>query len=138
MSIKVCVSCSKSFPAVQGWEKKCLICWKEENGYSLAKGDLAFREMQVAYEKFIVQYTEIRAERDTLRRQREELEEELDVLAAEVKRLGKTAKANQRTGKGLSQVQITSLLKLCHPDRHNNSAASTAATKWLLAQRKKK
>jgi hypothetical protein len=27
------------------------------------------------------------------------------------------------------------LIRLCHPDRHNNSAASTEATKYLLELR---
>ena len=29
------------------------------------------------------------------------------------------------------------LIRLCHPDRHGNSAASNEATAWLLSQRRK-
>jgi hypothetical protein len=33
---------------------------------------------------------------------------------------------------------IFALIKLCHPDRHNNSKLSNDATKWLLEKRGKK
>jgi hypothetical protein len=32
---------------------------------------------------------------------------------------------------------VNRLIRLCHPDRHNNSEASNTATKWLLDVRKK-
>lgn len=38
----------------------------------------------------------------------------------------------------LSQDKVNELIKLCHPNRHNNSKESNEMTKWLLAQRKKK
>ena len=35
------------------------------------------------------------------------------------------------------QEHLTSLLQLCHPDRHGNSESATRATQWLLELRKR-
>jgi hypothetical protein len=32
---------------------------------------------------------------------------------------------------------IKTLIQLCHPDKHDNSAAANRATQWLLTQRQK-
>lgn len=38
--------------------------------------------------------------------------------------------------KQLDDAMIQRLLRLCHPDKHNNSETSNEVTKWLLSQRK--
>jgi len=38
---------------------------------------------------------------------------------------------------GLSQERITALIKLVHPDRHQNSESANELTKWLLSLRRK-
>jgi hypothetical protein len=35
----------------------------------------------------------------------------------------------------ISKDMMQRLIFLCHPDKHNNSQASTLATEWLLKQR---
>ena len=38
-------------------------------------------------------------------------------------------------GGGIPADMLKRLIMLCHPDRHDNSTASTLATQWLLEQR---
>lgn len=35
-------------------------------------------------------------------------------------------------GQIISDVQLDRLIRLCHPDKHDNSDAATKATQWLL------
>lgn len=36
---------------------------------------------------------------------------------------------------GITKKEVTQLLQLCHPDKHNGSPLSTNLTKWLLTLR---
>lgn len=38
----------------------------------------------------------------------------------------------------ISDVQLDRLIRLCHPDKHDNSDAATKATQWLLSIKDKR
>lgn len=57
-------------------------------------------------------------------------------LMGEVARLRAQLAARGREGTDLDQDRINDLLRLVHPDKHDNSELSNEVTKWLLAQRK--
>lgn len=44
-------------------------------------------------------------------------------------------KERESKGAGVPADILQSLIRLCHPDRHENSEAANAATAWLLSQR---
>lgn len=111
--IKDCDLCQKPFPAEESWQNKCLVCWKEDKGYDLTKGDKAFIAMQAAYSDMRVA-----------------------LKSAEKRALRNRGVPDDKSG--LSPGKIKVLLKLCHPDKHKNSEQATEVTKWLLAQRRKK
>jgi hypothetical protein len=51
---------------------------------------------------------------------------------------GRTATQSPPVGPKFSADEITELIKLCHPDKHGNSAEANAMTRRLLALRKPK
>jgi len=42
-----------------------------------------------------------------------------------------------RSGHDMSRINLTDLIKLCHPDRHNNSLLANAITQELIILRKR-
>ena len=106
MNKKLCVICGRYFidQSSTGWAKKCILCWKTEQGYAWGKADYALKALQ---EEFYAQSQRL-----------EELENPENQLAIEFN--------------GLNEIRLKTLLKLCHPDRHKNSEESSSITKWLL------
>jgi hypothetical protein len=56
--------------------------------------------------------------------------EEYDDLVEEVEEL-----RHMLSAPPIPEPVLSRLIRLCHPDRHGNSAAANEATKWLLQQR---
>jgi hypothetical protein len=91
--------------------------------------------------------------KDDFRGQIEELEETYDAQIETLRREnevlrimardrmpgqgGKVTFAQAMTKLGLTDSALKTLLKLCHPDRHGNSAEATKATQWLNRMREK-
>jgi len=61
------------------------------------------------------------------RKRRERMDEEREAAS----------RARPQTGV-IQKDMLSRLIRLCHPDRHQNSEASTIATQWLLSQREKR
>lgn len=108
---KECKKCKKPFIDAADYKKTCIICWKQEKGYALNKGDNSYLEMQ--------DYAHA-------------LEQEIADLEKELEE-----DKNEPEPKNLSEDQIKALLRLCHPDKHSNSKLANEVTKWLLALRGK-
>jgi hypothetical protein len=54
----------------------------------------------------------------------------------EIARLNRAAKANKSSGPASIPKDVwRRLLQLCHPDKHSNTDAATAATQWLNANK---
>ncbi len=67
--------------------------------------------------------------RDDLQR----LHEELSTLRFTVSRLRDATPVSAEAV--IAPQMLARLVRLCHPDKHNNSPASNEATGWLLGQR---
>jgi hypothetical protein len=67
-----------------------------------------------------------RAEHDELLELREEVAERGRLLSEMLA---------ERKAAAIEPEMLARLIRLCHPDKHNGSEASTTATQWLLAQR---
>jgi hypothetical protein len=135
--IMICETCARPYGQEAPYMKSCTICFKEANGYKLLKGDLAVARLQLALESERTANANgggviDAALYEALQRENAELKETIQRLKAEVR----TAKKNQRdpapSDPGMTRERVLSLVKLCHPDRHNNSELSTEVTKWLL------
>jgi cell division protein FtsB len=136
--IMICETCARPFGQEAPYMRSCPVCFKEEKGYKLLKGDLAVARLQLALEQERQSRTgnpnsDLDWElHEAVQRENEELKATIQRLKAEAK----TAKKNQRgpssEAAGLTRERVLSLVKLCHPDRHQNSELSTEVTKWLL------
>jgi hypothetical protein len=134
-----CETCARPFGQEAPYMRSCTVCFKEANGYKILKGDLAVARLQLALEE----------ERQT--KGNPHIDEELyDSLLREnaslketVQRLQTDLRAAQRSrrsvggGSPVPPERVLQLIKLCHPDRHQNSELSTEVTKWLLELRSK-
>jgi len=49
---------------------------------------------------------------------------------------GMTTVYPEEIGVQITRSRLRQLIQLCHPDKHNNSAASVDTTQWLLELRK--
>ena len=152
--MRQCDGCNKPFVADEGWKRKCLICWKTESKYELAKGDKAFAEMQDAYVEIEKKHSEnakeLTASLDEARGKlekmiqgyrtvRKTLQDERAQWDEERTRLSTLRAAPPTTAPELSQERIRDLIKLVHPDKHGGTLneKATEITKWLLGLRKK-
>jgi len=107
-----CAVCKRPFGKSLPRTSTCPACFKAAKGYKLLAGDMAFVRLQIELTAYI----------RWVRRLRDELQQE---------------NAKQRAPEGITREQVMALIKLCHPDKHGNSDASTEATKWLLELRAK-
>lgn len=141
--IMVCETCARPFGQEAPYMRSCPICFKESNGYKLLKGDLAVARLQMALEherqtKNGNPAADIDWElQEALKRENEELKATVQRLKAEVRAAKKTQRGPSSAEPGLTRERVLSLVKLCHPDRHNNSELSTEVTKWLLDMKAK-
>lgn len=110
-TFRICTKCRHPFPVLDSPKSRmCMPCWKRGQGYDLTKADRHFDAIHAYYDNRMTQ-----------------LEQRLRALEA---------KAPPVQAEQLSPTRISKLIKLCHPDRHNNSLLSNEATKWLLSLRK--
>jgi hypothetical protein len=144
--LRDCDTCLKPFVDDEGWKKQCVVCWKGDKDWKLAVGDRAFLSMQTAYldlrefnETVSAQFLELSAKHETAeeklkkeRRRSRALRKELKELKAQPVPVPEPAVAG-----ALTQKQVMSLIKLCHPDKHKNSDLSGRVTRWLLTQRRR-
>ena len=96
----------------------------------LPKDDL---EVQAMHYALVAQHQEIEALKRKLKTERANgryLKSELD-RSESFNGISKLLKPDIRWPAGM----LALLIRCCHPDRHNGSAASNECTAWLLAQR---
>lgn len=107
-----CRDCGCAFPQRQFFEELCPICYKLDRGYDLLWGDKVLLRAQQHIKT---------------------LQEENDSARQEVKKKEKELLAmSKRNLDPLSLPAIKKLIRLCHPDRHDNSQLATEVTQWLL------
>jgi hypothetical protein len=111
----VCSDCDLPFPQRNHYEKRCVVCYKIDKDYKVLWGDLAFLWAQERLGE--------------TRRSLQEAEESRIFLEA----ICVTPKKAR-----LDPTLVRDLIKLAHPDRHQNSPLSTRVTQQLLAMRKRK
>lgn len=58
-----------------------------------------------------------------------------EVLRLQVENAYLRAQLSERQNQGIPPEMLRRLIRLCHPDRQDNSEMATAATQWLLSQR---
>lgn len=112
-----CDDCGRSFYPKQGWEKICWPCWRagkdaEEQCGSDQDGALQKKAREL-----------------------HSLEEALDQWGEELAEREHRLKLRERQATNEWAGMIMSLIKFCHPDRHDNSPESNRLTQWLLDQR---
>ena len=135
--LRECRVCDQPFVDDAGWKLQCVACWKKERGWDLAIGDKAFVSLREAF-------IELRQERDVAVEACKEAREQAarsDRLFREARRRLRAVKQELRAQEedtALSPQRVRSLIKLCHPDKHQNSDLSHQTTLWLLSLRKKK
>jgi hypothetical protein len=140
--LRRCDLCEKPFVADEGWKRKCLLCWKEENSYTKGKGDTAFELMRDAYVELEEGVTEAVGAAEERAAAAEAEAARVKAKASRVVRAYKAAKkalseVQEPEGQPLSAAQVKALIHLCHPDKHGGSEKATEVTKWLLALRDK-
>lgn len=136
--IMTCETCARPFGQEAPYMRSCPVCFKESNGYKMLKGDLAVARLQLALE----QERQARLENpnsdldwelhEAVQRENEELKATIQRLKAEVKAAKKQQRGPSPGNPVFTRERVLSLVKLCHPDKHNNSEQSTEVTKWLL------
>ena len=105
MSRATCPTCGKSFEKDEPWKKTCLSCWQKK------------KRAEESPFSGTDELTAARLEIKVLRQQ----------LSTMLLLRPKTA--------GIEPDMMARLIRLCHPDKHDNSEMSTKATAWLLEQR---
>lgn len=107
-----CKECGCAFPQRQFYEELCPVCYKLDRGYDLLWGDKVLLRTQQHVETL----------QEELKRTAQSLsEKEKELLAL-----------SKKKADPLPLLTIKKLIRLCHPDRHNNSPLATEVTQWLL------
>jgi hypothetical protein len=109
--IKMCQKCDKPYVVTPEEEYKiyCMPCFKTERAWKLSASDQAYVLLQAEYASLQQQNTTL------------------------TKALRRCKKAPPK-GK-MPTIPYRDLLRLCHPDRHQNSALSKRITQWILENR---
>jgi hypothetical protein len=89
-----------------------LICFKNKKGFELVKGDLNFLWAQTELER-------------------------IQKALAEANQALAQRKAAPSSDVDIDPETLKKLIKLCHPDKHDNSETATRATQFLLEIRDK-
>jgi len=110
--LAVCESCGKCYPRPEAWARTCLICFKNKKGFELVKGDLNFLWAQTELER-------------------------IQKALAEANQALAQRKAAPSSDVDIDPETLKNLIKLCHPDKHDNSETATRATQFLLEIRDK-
>ena len=113
------------------WKVLCNSCWEHS---PVAKRETRDKITALLAERDLVtaQLDDLKREREELLRAKEELMREREAFEMSILRhyaLEPPAPCD------LPGEMLARLIRLCQPDRHNNSEASNLATAWLLAQR---
>ena len=111
-----CTCCGATFEADQPWKLLCYPCWRAKK--DAENGDVGALTLRA-----------IKAELG-LSMAQDEIERLKGIIYRESKRWAKGAQPEP-----IPPDLLKSMLLLCHPDRHGNSAASNKVTTWLLQQR---
>ena len=114
---KTCRECRSVFVAEKEWESKCIVCWKESKEMDLLAGDKQCRLLQKEIKRLE------KENRHLLKQYRLQMDE-----------------LNQKKSKQIASSdlneRVKDLLRLCHPDRHNNSDKAAEITRWLIDLRR--
>lgn len=150
----VCSRCSLPFGKEYSYMDMCPYCFKEQNGYKILKGDLAFAFLQQELQRMLDQkkvegdaverdpmtdadwesYVALQEEADSLRKANAAAFRKITELEREVSRLKKTKSAPVVNGSGPDLALLRKMIVLCHPDKHKDSPLSTEVTQWITAQ----
>jgi stress response protein YsnF len=135
--IMTCETCAYPYGQEAPYMKSCSVCFKEANGYKMLKGDLAVARLQLALEQERAARVNPTAEIDqelhaALQRENEELKATIQRLKAESKAAKRAQRGTAPADPPITRERVLSMIKLCHPDKNQNSELSTEVTKWLL------
>ena len=148
-SLAVCSGCAMPFGKEYHYMDLCPYCYKEQNGYKILKGDLAFVYLQQELQRLLEKQNDASPgpidpmdEADweafaALQAEREELLRKVSELQREVGRLrkGKDAPGKSRENTAAPDLALLrKMIKLCHPDKHKDSPEATEVTQWITAQ----
>ena len=92
-----------------------------------------FKQPPVTYKKMQERVRFLKDVNLRLRDDLQRLEKELSTLRFTASRLRDATPASAEAV--IAPQMLARLVRLCHPDKHNNSPASNEATAWLLGQR---
>lgn len=114
--ISKCNICDQFFHNPQGFYR-CWICMKDNKGWKKTKSDEVLLATQAALTE---QMEEILELRQNVIQLSGELEKE------------KRKKIRKKSIPTIPRERLLSLIRLCHPDMHENSTDAHETTSWLL------
>jgi predicted amidophosphoribosyltransferase len=117
LMIATCQSCGSKFERDEPWKKLCLPCWQKSK-----------RQEKAPFFGTLNEVEQLRREVALVTMQRDNLSKALSRMQSEH---NERAKARQAMPIPPNDM-LRRLILLCHPDKHNGSQASVAATMWLL------
>lgn len=151
----VCSKCAMPFGKEYAYMDMCPYCYKEDNGYKILKGDLAFAFLQQELQRLLDkqkaeaevdperdpmtdadwdQYVALQEEVHGLRTANAAAFRKITELEREVGRLKRTKSAPVVNGSGPDLALLRKMIVLCHPDKHKDSPQATEVTQWITAQ----
>jgi hypothetical protein len=130
MLTKVCCDCEKQFEVeeAKAWATRCLPCWialQDRQG----KKKVEALQQEVDYWRSLAMGHENQATIRALQLKVERLEQDNLKLKAKASPRPRTARSVLPAD---WKAQLSRLIQLCHPDKHNGSEAAHTATVWLL------
>ncbi|MBF0261981.1 MAG: hypothetical protein HQL97_09135 [Magnetococcales bacterium] len=114
-----CDDCGRAFYPRQGWERICYPCWRA--GKNAEEQELS--EQAGALQKKAQELRTLEGELEQWGKELIEWEHRL--------KLREQHAANEWPG------MLMRLIKLAHPDRHDNSREANDVTRWLIDQRER-
>lgn len=128
----VCENCGLPHVSKTGSARKCLVCWKEFQGYELSKADNAHRNLAEETSKLLDKI-------ESLKKENAERTLKIATLTVELNALkSQSPNTNGTLSSSIPEDTLKNLILLCHPDKHGNSTVATKVTQWLISLRKKK
>lgn len=152
MALVNCCQCGDVFERDVSWKTRCLACWRENKEKEANKSTQQprYQQSQQAYQQQRPKQAPPRPQQqakpqpqpqqpNTSHYQREitRLRQEVDTLRTQLLlEKNRSRPSPVSAASGIPEEMLGRLIRLAHPDRHNNSEASNKATAWLLSQRK--
>ena len=150
----VCSKCALPFGKEYSYMDMCPYCYKEDNGYKILKGDLAFAFLQQELQRLLDKkklegdaaerdpmtdsdwddYVALQEEVNVLRNANAASQRKINELEREVGRLKKVKSAPGEKATAPDLALLRKMIKLCHPDKHKDSPEATEVTQWITAQ----